>query len=76
MWLAGLVTPTACMARDPRPDEEKIDELFLWAFARTPTDAQRKLALEHLGLHPKDKKLAYENILWALINTKEFAFNK
>jgi hypothetical protein len=64
------------LAKDPRPDEEKIDELFMWSFSRKPTDAQRKLALEHLALHPKDKKLAYENILWALINTKEFAFNK
>jgi hypothetical protein len=28
------------------------------------------------GLHAQNKKRAYEDILWALINTKEFAFNK
>jgi hypothetical protein len=64
------------LARDRRPDEEKVEELFLWAFARKPTEGQLQVALEHVALHPKDKKLAYENILWALINTKEFAFNK
>jgi hypothetical protein len=50
--------------------------LFLWAFARKPTVAQRELALAHLAKHASDKKVAYENILWALLNTKEFVFNE
>jgi hypothetical protein len=33
-----------------------------------------KTALEHIAKHEKNKKLAYENIIWALINTKEFLF--
>jgi hypothetical protein len=75
------------IAKDPRPDSEKVDELFLWAFARKPTDEQRTVALEHInklvGDATKDpnkglaaRKTAYENILWALLNTKEFMFNK
>jgi hypothetical protein len=64
------------MAKDPRPDAEKVDELFLWAFARTPTEEQRAIALEHIAKHSANKKIAYENILWALLNTKEFVFNK
>jgi hypothetical protein len=65
------------MARDTRqPDAEKVDELFLWAFARKPTDEQRAVALEHINKHATNKKVAYENILWALLNTKEFVFNK
>ena len=36
---------------------------------------QRDLALEHLSSAGRDKRAAYENILWALINTKEFLFN-
>lgn len=58
------------------PDAEKVDELFLWAFARKPTDDQRRVALEHVGKHAANKRQAYENILWALLNTKEFVFNK
>jgi hypothetical protein len=62
------------LAKDPRPDAEKIDELFLWAFARLPSAEHRALAMEHISRHAQNKKQAYENILWALINTKEFVF--
>src|SRR5581483_8314958 len=64
------------LARDPRPDAEKVEELFLWAFARKPTADDLAAALAHVAAHPKDKKAAYENIVWALVNTKEFVFNQ
>jgi hypothetical protein len=64
------------LAKDPRPDQEKVRELFLWAFARTPTERQLNLALEHIRRHKDNKQAAYENILWALVNTKEFLFNQ
>jgi hypothetical protein len=64
------------LAKDPRPDAEKVEELFFWAYARKPTDEQAKAAQEILTKHAQNKKRAYEDILWALINTKEFAFNK
>jgi hypothetical protein len=63
-------------AKDTRPDADKVRDLFLWAFARKPTDADLKAALDHLDKHKANKKIAYENILWALINTKEFVFNQ
>jgi hypothetical protein len=65
------------MAKDPyRTSAEKIEELFLWALGRKPTEKQLELALENLAANPRDKKSAYENIIWALLNTKEFVFNK
>jgi hypothetical protein len=64
------------LAKDPRPDAEKVDELFLWAFARKPTPDQRSLALAQITKHAQNKKIAYENILWALLNSKEFMFNQ
>jgi Protein of unknown function (DUF1553)/Protein of unknown function (DUF1549) len=64
------------MVKDPRPDAEKVRELFLWAVGHEPNEAKMKLALDHIEKHSKDKKVAYENILWALINTKEFIFNQ
>ena len=68
-------------ADDKRTDEEKVTELFLWAFARTPTKDDLDAALEHIKKMetksgPAGRKTAYENILWALINTKEFVFNQ
>ena len=68
-------------ADDKRPDEEKVTEIFLWAFARKPTKDDLAAALEHIKkLEAKSgsagKKTAYENIIWALLNTKEFVFNQ
>ncbi|HEY7153305.1 MAG TPA: DUF1553 domain-containing protein [Gemmataceae bacterium] len=64
------------LAKDKRPDAEKVEEMFVWAFARKPTDEQRDKALAHIAKHEANKKIAYENILWALLNTKEFVFNR
>ena len=64
------------LAKDPRSDDEKITELFLLTQAKKPTPEQLTLAKEHVAKHEKNKKLAYENIVWALINTKAFLFNQ
>jgi len=64
------------LAKDPRPDAEKVEDLFLAALARPPSSPQLARALAHLGRDPKKAKTAYEDILWSLINTKEFVFNR
>ncbi len=64
------------VTKDARPDAQKIDELFVWALGRKPTPEQRDLALAQINKNAANKKIAYENILWALLNTKEFVFNK
>jgi hypothetical protein len=64
------------LAKDPRPDAEKVEELFLWAWGHKPTAKHLKLALANIEANAKNKKLAYENIVWALLNTKEFVFNR
>jgi hypothetical protein len=67
---------TLAGAKDKRPEAEKVEELFLWAFAHKPAPEQIQTALAHLAKNSANKKVAYENILWALINTKEFVFNE
>jgi hypothetical protein len=64
------------MAKDPRPDAEKVGELFLWALGHKPSEKHLKFALENIQTNAKNKKAAYENIIWALMNTKEFVFNR
>ena len=64
------------LAKDPRPDAEKVTELFLWAIGKKPSDEQLQLALEHVAKNDKTKKVAYENITWALLNSKAFLFNQ
>jgi hypothetical protein len=64
------------LAKDSRPDEEKVEELFLWCWGHKPNEKQKELAMEQIEKHEKAKKEAYENILWALINSKAFVFNQ
>src|SRR5262249_54111076 len=64
------------LAKDTRPEADKVEELFTWAFAHKPTKSQLDVALAHIAKNQANKKLAYENILWALLNTKEFVFNQ
>ena len=64
------------LAKDPRPDAEKVTELFILATGSKPAQDKLDLALEHIAKHGKNKKIAYENIIWALLNSKGFLFNQ
>jgi hypothetical protein len=64
------------LGKDPRPHPEKVEEMFLWAFARKPTAEDMKAALAHIQKHEKTPNVAYQDLLWTLINCKEFVFNK
>jgi hypothetical protein len=61
-------------AEKERSDAEKIAELYQWAFARGPEAEEVEIALAHLG-KVADRKQGYEDVVWALMNTKEFLFN-
>ncbi len=61
------------LAASGRPDGDVLEELYLAAFARKPTDRERGEWLTYIGKAP-DKKQAYEDLGWVLINSKEFLF--
>ena len=65
--------------KDTRPDEQKLSDLYLAAFSRPPTPSELAKASDYLHHHEtkeaKDKEAAYEDVLWAMVNTKEFLFN-
>jgi hypothetical protein len=59
-----------------RTDADKVQELYLRAFGRTASEHEMKYATSHIGkFEAKDRAAAYEDVVWALINTKEFLFN-
>ncbi len=67
-----------------RADEEKVRDLYYMAFSRGPSPEELALAKHHLEKQVKDKdgketpiarRQAFEDIVWALVNTKEFLFN-
>ncbi len=55
--------------------EIKIKELYRWVYSREPDEEEMKIALAHLEKHKDNPKFAFEDIVWALINSKEFLFN-
>ena len=84
-----LASPTGRaeqMGKDERPVEAKVRDLYLLAYAREPRPAELKTALEYLAEtrvdsdgKPMDAAKSgrenYQDLIWALINTKEFLFN-
>jgi hypothetical protein len=62
------------LAGDKRPHAERLRELYLTALSRPPTGEEEATLLAHIG-KAKTVQSAYEDILWMLINTKEFQFN-
>jgi hypothetical protein len=64
-------------ADDPKKtSEEVLDELFLATLSRYPTDNDKTLFAEYQKkTDVRDRKIALEGALWALINTREFILN-
>ena len=86
---AKLATPNGRadqLAKAGAPDEQRIREVYLAAFSRQPTPEETKIAEAHVAyprtdadgkpLDPqRSKRNGYEDLLWALLNTKEFLYN-
>jgi hypothetical protein len=72
---AGNARPALLANDKSRPDDQKVRELYRWVYSREPAEDELKVALSHLEKHKDNPKIAWEDILWALVNTKEFLFN-
>jgi len=57
-----------------KSDSEIIEELYLATFSRLPTATELHNALRLIAAQPS-RKTAVEDLMWALINSKEFLFN-
>jgi hypothetical protein len=64
----------AQMVSTEKPNAEIIDELFLRTFSRRPTAEESAKGIALLD-EAMDKKAAAEDLLWSLLNAKEFLFN-
>src|SRR5262249_39560979 len=61
----------ARVVKEIKDDSARIDELFLGALSRLPTDAERKACLHHLAKAETAEK-GLQIVLWGLLNTREF----
>jgi hypothetical protein len=58
------------LAADRAPGQ-MIDELYWRTLSRQPSPEERQAMLDHVE-HAADRRVALEDVLWALVNSKEF----
>jgi hypothetical protein len=64
----------ATHAKPPQPATHLVDEAYLRTLSRFPTDDERRIALTYVH-EAQDEFAGLKDVLWALINTKEFIVN-
>ena len=66
------------MARQLADSDKKpgaiIDEIFLGALSRRPNDTERAAMLDAFA--DNDRRAATEDVMWAILNSKEFLYNR
>lgn len=63
------------LADSPLSPSEIIDQLYLGTLSRFPTDEEKALMWQAFDSPRSDRRAASEDVLWALLNSKEFVFN-
>ena len=59
--------------KEGKKDEEIVTELYLSALARKPVAAEMDASKKHIAAG-SDRRLALEDVGWAILNSKEFLF--
>ena len=58
-----------------KPMTEVVEELYLTALSRPPSATEKDAALALLA-KAKDRRAALEDLLWVLVNAKEFLLRR
>jgi hypothetical protein len=56
-----------------KPDDA-IEEIYIGCLSRWPTEKEKKAALYYLQNAPSIRE-GYEDLMWAILNSREFIFN-
>jgi hypothetical protein len=62
----------ALLLREKFTDEQLITELYLWSLARNPSAKEQKASLAHLKSYGAQRAEAVQDLMWALLNSKDF----
>ena len=64
----------ATLAKDTQPLDERIRRLFLTTHGRPPSAEETAKSASYVTSR-EGKPAAWEDLVWALMNSKEFLFN-
>ncbi len=62
------------LAKLDQPVSESISELYLTAYSRLPSVSELSKTVDYVETQ-EDKRKALEDVLWTILNSKEFMFN-
>src|SRR6185503_19131678 len=58
------------------PVEEIVEQAYLLALARQPTEAEKRKLVEAISsAEVKERRAVIEDALWAILSSREFLFN-
>lgn len=75
LW-RGLINWESQVSRDLRngeDDRERIRRLYLTVLTREPSSAELRRAEDHVRANARGDR-GYQNLLWAMVNSREFLF--
>ena len=75
--ISGDKSRPSLLVKANKPPREMIEALYLAAYSRLPTEEEFNILLGPIEVAKDEpqKRKALEDILWSLLNTKEFLFN-
>lgn len=84
--LASSAGRAAKLAKEEGNEDIAIDQIYRIAFSRLPTDEESSIAKDHIGKPRTNsagkplpaataRRQGYEDLIWAIMNTKEFLYN-
>jgi len=62
------------LLKTDKSNDEMLEELFLATLTRLPTDKEKEHFADYMK-NAKDRSAAFTDVIWALINTREFILN-
>ena len=65
----------ADLIKEGKPDKQIVDDLYYRCFGRLPPEKESKAINQALAESGDSRQAVLEDVLWALLNSKEFYFN-
>jgi len=73
--IADSTGQAAALAASKKTEKEIVEELYLLAYSRPPTEEELSIAATAFSQPGATRQSATEDVMWALINSAEFVFN-
>lgn len=66
----------ALLMREKMTPEQQVVEIYLWSLARHPNEKEKKLGIDFLQSYADKRLDALQDLMWALLNSKDFLLTR